>query len=330
MRHLPGRKALVTGAGGFIGSHLVERLVELELQVRAFVRYTSRSASGFLDSCPADVRNAIDIVRGDLRDSNAVLDAAKGVDVIFHLGALIGIPYSYFHPRETVDTNVTGTLNTLLAARFCDVARIVHTSSSEVYGTAQYVPIDEGHPLQGQSPYSASKIGADKVVESFHRSFDLPVVILRPFNTYGPRQSARAVIPTIISQALTGDEIHLGALSPERDFVYVADTVSGFQKAAEVDAAVGQEINLGSGSLISIGDLAQKILELLGRRLPIVSDEQRLRPEQSEVMRLLADNRRAQGLLGWQPRVPLDEGLAQTITWIGDNLARYRPRVYEV
>ena len=279
---------------------------------------------------PEQIYAGLEVLAGDLRDMEAVRRPMEGVDTVFHLGALISIPYSYLRPREVVETNILGTLNVLMAARDHGVRRVVQTSTSEVYGTAQYVPIDEGNPLQGPSPYSASQIGADKLVESFHRSFDLPVVILRPFNTYGPRQSARAVIPTIISQALTGDEIHLGALSPERDFVYVADTVRGFQKAAEVDAAVGQEINLGSGSLISIGDLAQKILELLGRRLPIVSDEQRLRPEQSEVMRLLADNRRAHGLLGCQPRVPLDDGLAQTITWIGDNLARYRPRVYEV
>jgi NAD dependent epimerase/dehydratase len=328
--HLPGKKALVTGAGGFIGSHLVERLVELEVQVRAFVRYTSRSVSGFLDDCPGEVRDAIDIIRGDLRDSNAVLDAAKGVDVIFHLGALIGIPYSYVHPRETVDTNVMGTLNALMAARSCDVARIVHTSSSEVYGTARYAPIDEKHPLQGQSPYSASKIGADKIAESFYNSYDLPVVILRPFNTYGPRQSARAVIPTIITQALTGQEIQLGNLTPRRDFTYVTDTVEGFVRAAECEQAVGQTINLGTSTEVSIGDLVTRIGAVLGRKLQVRKDAIRQRPEGSEVERLLSDNSLARSLMGWQPQVALDDGLGRTVAWISSNLELYRVGRYEV
>jgi nucleoside-diphosphate-sugar epimerase len=252
------------------------------------------------------------------------------VDVVFHLGALIAIPYSYLHPREVIETNVLGTTNVLLAAREHDTGRVVHTSTSEVYGTAQYVPIDEGHPLQGQSPYSASKIGADKIAESFYRSFGTPVATLRPFNTYGPRQSARAVIPTIISQALTADAIRLGALDPMRDFTFVEDTVEGFLRTGSHDTVIGQEINLGAGECISIGDLAQKILALIGRDLPITCEQARLRPSQSEVMRLQADTQKAQRLLHWEPQVSLDEGLQRTIAWIGANLGRYRPDVYEV
>ncbi|MCB0199403.1 MAG: SDR family NAD(P)-dependent oxidoreductase [Anaerolineae bacterium] len=324
------RQVLVTGAGGFIGSHLVERLAGEGASVRAFVRYTSRADLGLLSLLPAEILARVEIVAGDLRDVEAVRGAVKGVDTIFHLGALIAIPYSYVHPREVVDTNVLGTLNVLMAARDHGVRRMVHTSTSEVYGTAQYVPIDEKHPLQGQSPYSASKIGADKIVESFVRSFETPVATLRPFNTYGPRQSARAVIPTIITQALVRDEIRLGSLTPQRDFTFVADTVDGFMRMASVDAAVGQEVNIGADSTISIGDLAQRILRLVGRDLPIVADDQRKRPAGSEVMRLWADNRKAAALIGWRPRVSLDEGLALTIDWVRQNLARFRPGVYEV
>jgi dTDP-glucose 4,6-dehydratase len=260
----------------------------------------------------------------------AVRAAVKGVDTVFHLGALIAIPYSYRHPREVVEVNVMGTLNVLMAGRDHHVRRIVHTSTSEVYGTGQYVPIDEKHPLQGQSPYSASKIGADKIVESFVRSFGLPVATLRPFNTYGPRQSARAVIPTIITQALTCDEIRLGSLEPERDFTFVTDTAEGFLRLAEADAAIGHEVNIGADSTLSIGELADKILALLGRTLPIVAEDVRKRPERSEVMRLWADNRKARELIGWTPSVSLDEGLTRTIEWIRSNLGRFRPGVYEV
>jgi dTDP-glucose 4,6-dehydratase len=246
------------------------------------------------------------------------------------LGALISIPYSYRHPREVVEANVMGTLNLLMAARTHGVSRLVHTSTSEVYGTAQYVPIDENHPLRGQSPYSASKIGADKLVESFSRSFDLPVATLRPFNTYGPRQSARAVIPTIVTQVLTCDVLHLGSLTPLRDLLYVDDTVEGFLRTGWMEAAVGQEFNIGSGEPVSIGDLAHKIMELVGRTLPIEVQEERLRPVRSEVMCLHADSAKARAWLDWRPRVQLDEGLGRTSTWIRDNLSRYRPGTYEV
>ena len=256
------------------------------------------------------------MISGDLRDVEAVRGAVKGVDTVFHLGALIAIPYSYVHPREVIEVNVLGTTNVLMAGREYGVRRIVHTSTSEVYGTAQYMPIDEDHPLQGQSPYSASKIGADKIVESFVRSFELPVATLRPFNTYGPRQSARAVIPTIITQALAKDEIRLGSLTPQRDLTFVADTVDGFVRMATHDAAVGQEVNIGADATISIGELANKILRIVGRELPIVTDEQRLRPAGSEVLRLWADNRKAAELIGWRPQVSLDEGLARTVEWI--------------
>jgi dTDP-glucose 4,6-dehydratase len=325
-----GRDVLVTGAGGFIGSHLTERLANAGARVRAFVRYNSRGDPGLLSLLPAETYSHVTLIAGDLRDVEAVRQAVRGIDTIFHLGALIAIPYSYRHPRDVVETNVMGTLNLLMAAREYGVRRMVHTSTSEVYGTALYVPIDEKHPLQGQSPYSASKIGADKVVESFYRSFDLPVATLRPFNTYGPRQSARAVIPTIVTQVLTGDQLRLGALAPTRDLTFVEDTVEGFLRTGWAEAAVGQEFNIGTGVPISIGDLAHKIMEMIGRRIPIVTEDQRLRPVRSEVMCLHADSARAHELLGWEPRVSLDEGLARTITWIRENLARYRPGSYEV
>jgi NAD dependent epimerase/dehydratase len=324
------RKVLVTGAGGFIGSHLTERIVAEGARVRAFVRYNSRADVGLLCQLPSEIFSQLEVIAGDLRDVEAVREAVCGVDAIFHLGALIAIPYSYLHPREVIETNVMSTVNVLMAAREYGVRRIVHTSTSEVYGTAQYVPIDEFHPLQGQSPYSASKIGADKVVESFYCSFDLPVTTLRPFNTYGPRQSARAVIPTIITQALTRDEIRLGALEPMRDFTFVGDTVEGFLRAGAADVAIGQEVNIGTGTCISIGDLAHKIVRLVGRELPIAAEKQRMRPAKSEVMHLHANNRKARDLIGWEPKVSLEEGLTRTIDWIGQNLGYYRPDVYEV
>ena len=325
-----GTPVLITGAGGFIGSHLTERLVREGAQVRAFVRYNSRQDVGLLALLPPDLQAAVDVVAGDLRDGEAVRAAMAGIDVVFHLGALIAIPYSYLHPREVVETNVMGTLNVLLAARDLGTARVVHTSTSEVYGTARYTPIDEAHPLQGQSPYSASKIGADKIVESFHRSFGLPVATLRPFNTYGPRQSARAVIPTIITQALVSDHLRLGALDPRRDFTFVSDTVEAFLRTGSHEAALGQEMNAGSGSTVSIGELAIKILALAGRELPIVCEDERLRPPQSEVMHLHASARKAGDLIGWEPRVPLEEGLQRTIDWIREHLDLYRPGTYEV
>jgi len=324
------RKVLVTGAGGFIASHLVERLAGEGARLRAFVRYTSRNDLGLLRFLPPGLLSGIEIVSGDLRDANAVRSAVEDMELVFHLGALIAIPYSYIHPREVIETNVLGTLNVLMAARELGTPRVIHTSTSEVYGTARYVPIDEVHPLQGQSPYSASKIGADKVAESFYRSYDLPVVTVRPFNTYGPRQSARAVIPTIISQALTRDEVRLGSLTPARDFTFVSDTVQGFMTCAAADGVLGQEINLGTNNTITVGEIAGKIFALLGKTPRIVSDEQRLRPEKSEVLRLQAANMKAAELAGWSPQVSIEEGLQRTIEWISAHLDLYRPDRYEV
>jgi NAD dependent epimerase/dehydratase len=325
-----GRRVLVTGAGGFIGSHLTEQLVALGASVRGFVRYTSRADIGLLRFVPPVIFREIEIIAGDLRDADAIRRAVRDCEIVFHLGALIAIPYSYIHPREVIETNVLGTLNVLEAMRSTNVERLIHTSTSEVYGTARHVPISEDHPLQGQSPYSASKIGADRIVESFWRSFQLPVVTVRPFNTYGPRQSARAVIPTIITQALVLTEIELGRLQPTRDFTFVTDTAAGFLAAAGHEGIVGQEINLGSNQEISIGDLAQKIIDQIGRPVSIVTDDQRLRPPLSEVERLWSDNRKAQQLMNWNPQVSLDEGLSRTIDWIKEHLDLYRPGVYEV
>lgn len=325
-----GKKVLVTGAGGFIASHLVERLVSEGADVRAFVRYNSRNDVGMLKLISSDVFSQIEIIHGDLRDVEAVRGAVQGVDTIFHLGALIAIPYSYVHPREVFDVNVMGTLNVLMAARDSGVRRVVHTSTSEVYGTAQYVPIDEAHPLQGQSPYSASKIGADKIAESFYRSFEVPVVTLRPFNTYGPRQSTRAVIPTIITQALTRDEVKLGSLEPSRDFTFVHDTASGFLKVAEAENVLGEEVNLGNDNTIRIGDLAEKIFGIIGRHPKVVADPQRIRPDKSEVMKLWSSNEKAKKMIGWEPRISLDEGLRATIEWISAHLDLYRPDEYMV
>jgi dTDP-glucose 4,6-dehydratase len=325
-----GRKVLVTGAGGFIASHLVEKLVSAGAQVRAFTRYNSRGDVGMLRLIPPDIFSELEIVRGDLRDVEAVRGAVRGTDTVFHLGALIAIPYSYVHPREVIETNVMGTANLLMAAREFGGRRVVHTSTSEVYGTAQYSPIDEEHPLQGQSPYSASKIGADKIAESFYRSFEVPVVTLRPFNTYGPRQSARAVIPTIITQALTRDEVKLGSLDPSRDLTFVADTVNGFLCVAEADHVLGEEINLGNDNTIRIGDLVERIFGILGKTPRVITDPQRIRPEKSEVMKLWASNQKAKELIGWEPRVSLEEGLRLTIEWISAHLDLYRPDQYTV
>jgi len=324
------KKVLVTGAGGFIGSHLVERLVGLEAQVRAFVRYNSRSNWGFIEDLPEDVRSKVEISTGDLKDFGAVWNAVKDREVVFHLGALIAIPYSYINPGDAVQTNVIGSLNILNASRECGVEKLVHTSTSEVYGTALYVPIDEKHPLQAQSPYAASKIGADKLAESFHLTYDLPVAIIRPFNTYGPRQSARAVIPTIIMQALTRDKVNLGAVHPTRDFNYVEDTVSGFIRIAESPDSTGEVINIGSGREISIGDLAYKIASLMDKNVDIISDAGRIRPEKSEVNRLLADNTKAKKLLQWEPKISLDEGLSKTIKWISEHVNSYKVNIYNV
>jgi NAD dependent epimerase/dehydratase len=324
------RSVLVTGAGGFIGSHLVERLVAEGARVRALIRYTSRSGIGYLRLAPPETRAQIEFTFADLRDEHAVAEAMRDVEIVFHLGALISIPYSYVHPREVVETNVIGALNVLMAARAVQPARVVHTSTSEVYGTALRIPIDEEHPLQGQSPYSASKIGADKLVESFVRSFNVPAVTIRPFNTYGPRQSARAVIPTIISQALTRDEVNLGDLTPTRDFTYVADTVDGFVRAATAEGIIGEAINLGSDDEISIGDLAQLIIKLIGRRVEVKTDRNRIRPPASEVRRLHADNRKAKARLGWEPHTSLEEGLRTTIQWIRAHPEFYEPERYTI
>lgn len=322
------KSVLVTGSGGFIGSKLVEALVERGSKVRAFVRYTSRADTGLLKLLPSKIMDNVEIIAGDLRDADAIEQAASGVELIFHLGALISIPYSYVHPADVVETNIIGTLNVLQACRRVG-CRLIHTSTSEVYGTALHVPIDEGHPLQGQSPYSASKIGADKLVESFYRSYGVQAVTVRPFNTYGPGQSARAVIPTIITQALTQDVIHLGNLEAKRDFTYLSDTVDGFIKAAEAEGVVGENFNLGSGAEISVGELANLIIALVGRSVRIEIEEERLRPDKSEVMRLLSDNRKARLMLGWEPQVGIRKGLQHTIDWIREHIDLYRTGKYE-
>lgn len=322
------RKILVTGAGGFIGSHLVERLVETGADVRALVRYTSTGHSGWLDASP--VKAHVETVLGDIRDFDSVRFAMQGRSVIFHLAALIGIPYSYRAAQSYVRTNVEGTLNVLQAARELGSERVICTSTSEVYGSARYVPIDEEHPLVAQSPYAASKIGADKIAESYFLSFGLPVSIVRPFNTYGPRQSTRAVIPTIITQAMSGSEVRVGSLTPTRDFNYVSDTVEGFLRTASEPQAIGRTINFGSGTEIGIGDLAKVIGRLLGKEITLVSQEQRVRPEKSEVNNLCANATLAQELVSWRSRVTLEEGLRRTIAWMEENLQNYRSKEYAV
>jgi dTDP-glucose 4,6-dehydratase len=325
-----GRTVLITGAAGFIGSHLVERFLTEGAKVRAFVHYNARNDWGHLEDLLPHQRQDIEIVSGDLRDPGRVDAAVAGADVVFHLGALIAIPYSYVAPQDVVMTNVVGTLNVLEAARRHGTSRVVQTSTSEVYGTAQYVPIDERHPLVGQSPYAASKIGADQIALSYHRSFDVPVTIARPFNTYGPRQSARAVIPAIIVQALTQKHVMLGATFPTRDLNFVADTVDGFVRIAQADAAIGEVINLGTGREVSVGEVAASIIRLVGRDIPVVFDANRVRPDASEVERLLADATKAKTLIDWEPRHSLDEGLRATIDWIRQHLDQYKPTVYAV
>ena len=325
-----GTQVFITGAGGFIGSHLVERLVEMGAQVRALVRYNSRNDWGLLELLPPAVKERLEVVAGDITDPFGVSRALVGCKVVFHLAALIAIPYSYIAPSQYLAVNCSGILNLLEAARQQGVERLVHTSTSETYGTAQYTPIDEKHPLKGQSPYAASKIGADKLAESYYLSFGVPVATIRPFNTYGPRQSARAIIPTIISQALTGEVIRLGSLTPVRDLNYVSDIVEGFIKVAESPRAIGEVINVGSGKSVSIGELAERIVGMVGGDKRIVTEDERVRPEASEVMELLCDNRKARELVGWEPRVNLEKGLSRTLGFIQDNLSRYKPEIYNV
>lgn len=324
-------KVLVTGADGFIGSHLTEELVKKGYEVRAFSFYNSFNNWGWLDSLPKGIMNHVEVFTGDVRDPNGVRTAMRGVDEVFHLAALIAIPFSYHSPDSYVDTNIKGTLNVLQAARELETKKVLITSTSEVYGTAQYVPIDEKHPFQGQSPYSATKIGADRLAESFYRSFNLPVSIVRPFNTFGPRQSARAVIPTIISQLLEGSqEIKLGSLTPTRDFNYVKDTVAGFIAIAESDKTIGQEINIATQQEISIGELAKEIISQINPRATILCDEQRLRPEKSEVNRLLGANEKIKQLTDWKQKYTFEQGIAETIDWMRNNMSIYKTDVYNV
>lgn len=325
------KKLIVTGSDGFIGSHLVEELVKAGYEIRAFVYYNSFNSNGWLDILPKDIMSSVEVVSGDIRDPHGVKSAVRGTDAIIHLAALIAIPFSYVAPDAYIDTNIKGTLNVLQAARECDNERVLITSTSEVYGTAQYVPIDEKHPYQGQSPYSATKIGADRLAESFYRSFGLPVTIVRPFNTYGPRQSARAVIPTIISQLLSGmDEIRLGSLSPTRDFNYVKDTVNGFIQIFKSDSTIGEEINIATQTEISIGDLANELIRQINPNAKIVCDEQRLRPEKSEVNRLLGCNEKIYRLTGWKSNYTLEQGIAETIEFMKHNLNKYKAGQYNV
>ena len=326
-----GKRVLVTGSGGFIGSHLTERLVRAGASVRAMVHYNSRNDWGQIELLDAEVRDGLEVICGDIRDPFFCREAVKGREVVFHLAALIAIPYSYIAPADSVATNVNGTLKMLEACRSEDVAKMVHTSTSETYGTAQYVPIDEEHPLQGQSPYSASKIGADKLAESFYLSFEMPVATLRPFNTYGPRQSARAVIPTIISQLHAGKkQIKLGSLTPVRDLTFAQDTAAAFMAVAESEQTVGQVVNAGNGEGITIGDLAGLIIEIMGADAEITCDEQRVRPQKSEVMRLIAATERIRELAGWSPEHSLREGLAKTIEFVRERLDLYKPDIYNV
>lgn len=325
------KKVLVTGADGFIGSHLTELLLEKGYEVKAFTYYNSFNTWGWLDTFPKDVLNEIEVFCGDIRDPNGVKTAMKGVDEVFHLAALIAIPFSYHSPDSYVDTNIKGTLNVLQAARELGTQRVLVTSTSEVYGTAQYVPIDEKHPFQGQSPYSATKIGADRLAESFYRSFDLPVTIVRPFNTFGPRQSARAIIPTIISQLLSGKtEINLGSLTPTRDFNYVKDTVNGFYEISVSDKTIGEEINIASQHEISMGELAEEIISQINPGATIVCDEKRLRPEKSEVNRLLGCNTKIHELTNWKQQYSFEEGINQTIEWMKGHMSAYKSDIYNV
>ena len=325
-----GKRVVVTGAGGFIGSHLTERLVILGAETAAFLHYNSRSDTGLIQECPADIRDEIRVVWGDLRDPDSVRRAFNQAEVVFHLGALVGIPYSYESPRQYVDANVLGTLNVLEAARTTEVSRVVQTSTSEVYGTPIYTPIDEKHPLQGQSPYAATKIGADKLAESFWRTYNLPVATLRPFNTFGPRQSSRAILPTIIRQALAGSDIRLGNLAPIRDMNFVADTVDGFLRIARCDAAIGRVVNIGSGRGLTVGSMVEGVSKVLGKELKVVGDPDRIRPANSEVEELIADATLAQQLFQWRSAMPFEDGLKATIEWFKHKSLVHDPAKYTV
>lgn len=324
-------KILITGADGFIGSHLTEELVKQGHKVKAFVYYNSFNSWGWLDTLPKEVLSETEVFTGDIRDPNGVRESMKGMAEVYHLAALIAIPFSYHSPDSYVDTNIKGTLNVLQAARSLGTSRILVTSTSEVYGTAKYAPIDEEHPFQGQSPYSATKIGADRMAESFYRSFDMPITIVRPFNTYGPRQSARAVIPTIITQLLAGkEEIKLGSLSPTRDFNYVKDTVQGFIEIAKSNNTIGEEINIATQKEISIGQLAQELINQINPNVRIVCEKERLRPEKSEVNRLLGSNEKIKRMTNWEPKYNLEQGLAETIEWMKNNLDKYKIDIYNI
>ena len=324
------KKVLVTGAEGFIGSHLTERLVALGAEVKALVMYNSFNTWGWIDTFRPGEKNKVHIICADIREADLLKSTLKDIDIVFHLAALIAIPYSYVSPSSYIKTNIEGTLNLLQAARDHGVEKFLHTSTSEVYGTALYTPIDEKHPLQGQSPYSASKIGADMIAESFHRSFDLPVTTVRPFNTYGPRQSMRAIIPTLIVEMLSNDKIQLGSLHPIRDFTYVSDTVEGFLKTAETDDINGEVINIGSAQGISIGKLAEKLMKMMNKKITIESEEKRVRPPQSEVNQLICNNNKARELIDWQPKMSLDEGLEKAINWFKANTGEYKSKIYNI
>jgi NAD dependent epimerase/dehydratase len=331
MSDFRGKNVFITGADGFIGSHLTEALVRSGARVKAMSLYNSFGSWGNLEHLPKDVLSQIEVFQGDVTDPFSVKKGVAGSDAVFHLASLIAIPYSYVAPQSYVSTNVMGTLNVMQACLESGVSKVVHTSTSETYGTAQYVPIDEKHPMQGQSPYSASKIGADKIAESYFLSFGLPVATIRPFNTYGPRQSARAIIPTVISQVLAGKTtLSLGSLDPVRDFTFVLDTVEGFLSVARSEKATGTVVNVGQGSGVTIGETVQMIVDLMGRKVAIEEDKARVRPDKSEVMRLICDNKKAVELCGWKPKTSLKDGLLQTIAYIEKNLASYKPEIYNV
>lgn len=327
---LGGRKVLVTGAGGFVGSHLVEALVEKGCKVTAFVHYNSRNDWGMLEWVDKKILNQVEVISGDIRDSDGVRKIMKDQKIVFHLAALIGIPYSYVNPLDVADTNIQGTLNLLLAAKEIGVEKFIHTSTSEVYGTAQYVPMDENHPINPQSPYAASKASADQLALSFHYSYELPVSIIRPFNVYGPRQSARSVLSNIIMQALIKDEIKIGSISTSRDLTYVTDSVKGFIQFAECDETAGEVVNLGSQNEVSVKDLINLTEKHLGKKLKIVQEDKRIRPEKSEVMRLVSNSEKAKKLLGWKPEIEIEQGLQKTISWIKENLNFYKKDIYNI